>query len=192
MKVPTERVDRCPSPGLLPARSVDDYGIVQFNPDTLAVAVTGHRPNKFRGGYDWFGEVPIAVRSRLMAELKRLCPRFCISGMALGVDQWFAAVSQGLGIPTVAAVPCDGQDRLWPAESQTLYRELLAHCSAVYTVRPGEYAAWKMLERDKWMVDRCNVLIAVWNGDTSGGTYHTYQYAGSIGKSIIRINPREL
>lgn len=39
------------------------------------------------------------------------------------------------------------------------------------------------------MVDRCDKLIACYNGDTSGGTYNCVQYAKKKGKEIIVIDP---
>jgi hypothetical protein len=40
------------------------------------------------------------------------------------------------------------------------------------------------------MVDRCNTLIAVWNGDKTSGTYDTIKRAEKAGKEIITINPK--
>ncbi len=48
-----------------------------------------------------------------------------------------------------------------------------------------------MDKRNKWMVDNCDLLIAVWNG-TSGGTANCVNYAKSINKQIIIINPNSL
>ena len=39
--------------------------------------------------------------------------------------------------------------------------------------------------RDKYMVDHCDVLLAVWDGKKVGGTWLTVKYAQSIGKEII-------
>ena len=48
-----------------------------------------------------------------------------------------------------------------------------------------------MQERNEWMVNNCDVLIAVWDG-TSGGTANCVKYAESLQLDIRRINPKEL
>lgn len=55
----------------------------------------------------------------------------------------------------------------------------------------GGYASWKMQKRNEWMVDRCDILVSVWDG-TEGGTYNCVNYAIGKNKQIIRINPKEL
>ena len=46
----------------------------------------------------------------------------------------------------------------------------------------------KMQTRNEWMVNHCDKLIAVWNG-SDGGTGNCVNYAKSINKEIIYINP---
>jgi hypothetical protein len=46
--------------------------------------------------------------------------------------------------------------------------------------------------RDKWMVNKSNYQIAVWNG-TKGGTKVTIDYANKVGKDKrIVINPKTM
>ena len=42
--------------------------------------------------------------------------------------------------------------------------------------------------RNQWMVDNCELLIAVFDG-TSGGTANCVNYAKSIRKNTVVINP---
>ena len=46
--------------------------------------------------------------------------------------------------------------------------------------RPGLVAV-----RDRYMVNNCDVLIAVWDGIEKGGVWETVEYARAIGKPII-------
>jgi uncharacterized phage-like protein YoqJ len=39
--------------------------------------------------------------------------------------------------------------------------------------------------RDKYMVDNCDLLFAVFDGDKNGGTWNTVKYAEQIGKPIV-------
>lgn len=153
------------------------------------VAATGHRPDKI-GGYDFYNPQRVWIRDRMKCSLRILHPQYCISGMALGVDQDFAFVCIELGIPFIAAIPFVGQERLWPASSQEFYRKLLSYAFCQYIVTGGGYSAHKMQLRNQWMVDNCDILLAVWDG-TNGGTGNCVWYADDIAKRHIeRINPR--
>src|SRR5574343_274271 len=157
--------------------------------NNITVAFTGHRPDKC-GGF----KVPNPLQQYISKELRRVLleinPTQAISGMALGVDQYAAEVCIELKIPFIAAVPCEGQEKIWPEPSRIKYNQILAKAEKVELVSPGGYAAWKMQIRNKWMVDHCDVLIGVFDG-TSGGTANCISYAKSIGKKIIIINPKE-
>lgn len=110
--------------------------------------------------------------------------------MALGVDQDFAFVCAEMQIPFVAAIPFIGQESRWPVPSQDFYRELMTYAYCRFVVTPGGYSAFKMHLRNKWMVDNCTLLIAVWDG-TQGGTHHCVEYAATANyRPIHLINPR--
>jgi uncharacterized phage-like protein YoqJ len=156
--------------------------------DNKVVAFTGHRPNKL-GGYRIPNPTFTAVTEQIRSALEDLKPTQAISGMALGVDQWAAQICIELDIPFIAAVPFEGQEKVWPEASKKTYQELLDKAERIVVVTPGKYDAWKMQKRNEWMVDHCDVLIAVWNGDLLGGTSNCVAYAKSVGKEIIRITP---
>jgi len=117
-----------------------------------------------------------------------------ISGMALGADQLFATavinlIQEGISRKLIAAVPFAGQEGKWPEKSKEVYRNLINHCSEVkYVSEPG-YAAWKMQTRNCWMVDSATYVLAVWNGETSGGTWNCLSYAKTKGVVIHQLNP---
>jgi uncharacterized phage-like protein YoqJ len=67
--------------------------------------------------------------------------------------------------------------------------QILSCADNVYWVDQGAYAPWKMLNRNKWMVDNSDITIAVWNGDESGGTFHCVDYAKKQQKEIINLWP---
>jgi uncharacterized phage-like protein YoqJ len=155
------------------------------------IAVTGHRPDKLSREYDMKGPCSLYVARELRRVLDEEKPDQIVTGMALGVDMIFAGVGIQAGIKVLAAVPFIGQESRWPQSSQDLYRRILDHpLVETHVVFPGGYEKWKLLQRNVWMVDRSNKLIAVWNGDTWGGTYHCLTYAKSQGREVIRIDPR--
>lgn len=156
----------------------------------MIVAFTGHRPNKL-GGYKIPNPTYLKVCQEIDKALKEFKPEKVISGMALGIDQWAAAVSYKLKIPFLAAIPFEGQEKAWPEESQKAFRLLRRLAAEEVIVSEGGYSPNKMQVRNEWMVDHCDLLIAVWDG-TSGGTGNCVQYAESIGKKIYRIDPSKL
>lgn len=158
----------------------------------MIVAFSGHRPDKLpdkKTGYTLPNPTYIHVCQEIEKHLLELKPEKAISGMALGVDQYAASVCVKLNIPFIAAVPFAGQEKAWPEKSQRAFNLLLKKACEVVIVCEGEYAAYKMQVRNQWMVDHCDVLIAVWDG-TSGGTANCINYAKSKNKQIIFINPR--
>lgn len=152
-------------------------------------AATGHRPDKL-GGYE-MNPWQIAIGRKLSELILAGEPRGVISGMALGVDQLFAWAAVENGVPFVAAVPFPGQERAWPIRAQSNYHRLLALAKKVIYVSEGHYSAEKMQIRNKWMVDHCNTLVAVWDG-SDGGTANCVHYATSVNRKILRVHPADL
>jgi uncharacterized phage-like protein YoqJ len=109
--------------------------------------------------------------------------------MALGVDQWAASIAIKLGIPFVAAVPFLGQEGMWPNKSKKIYKFLLDKAGEIVIVNEGGFTAKKLQLRNEWMVDNCDVLIAVYNGDEKGGTANCVRYAKEKKKEIVFITP---
>lgn len=154
----------------------------------MIVSFTGHRPTKI-GGYDILNPIYEACHNSIMKALNDLNPTQAISGMALGVDTWAALCCVELGIPFIAAIPFEGQEKRWPDRSQRLYNVLLKEAfKKEYICDPG-YAFWKMQKRNEWMVDNSDLVIAVWDG-SSGGTGHCVDYALKNEKKIYWINPK--
>ncbi len=154
----------------------------------MIVAVTGHRPHKL-GGYQEPLRTPII--SAVKTVLIRVEATAGITGMALGADQYFAEACIELGLPFIAAVPFQGQASRWPIDAQQRYYELLGCADEVIYVSDPGYARWKMDARNHWVVDHCNLLLAIWNG-SPGGSANTVLYANKVRRDVEIINPREL
>jgi uncharacterized phage-like protein YoqJ len=151
----------------------------------MEVAVTGHRPEKL-GGYS---ESVHANLVRFAREILGRAPKenvAIITGMALGWDIAIAQACDEDGIPFIAAVPCDDQEAIWEPESQNRYRRLLLRAQDVHVVSPGPFALWKMQARNKWMVDRCKAVIALWDG-SGGGTKNCVDYAQRKGVMLVNV-----
>ena len=170
----------------------------------MIVMVTGHRklvPLNHQGN-EWPDSNPVvsAHHDIIRNQIADWCytkstiePTNFITGMAIGADQLFAEaiimVKKYIDCTLTAAIPFLGQETKWPAISQKRYRHILSQCDKiVYVCDPG-YAPWKMQKRNEWMVDNSNLVLAIWDGRTTGGTHNCVAYAKSKGRLIECINP---
>lgn len=166
---------------------------------------TGHRPNKL-GGYDERSPVACSVRAWLDRAIARLYARgfrTFISGAALGVDTWAAEEvlrlkAQVQGVRLIMAVPFLDQPRRWPAPALVRWERLCRAADEVVFVTKGwppigpdekRWVVEALDRRNRWMVDRSGLVVAVWDG-TPGGTANTVGYARETGVSVCQFNPR--
>lgn len=149
----------------------------------MILAATGHRPNKLGGyGPEVLKRLIVGATTTLTEEK----PDAVISGMALGWDTAWALAALDLGVPLLAAVPFAGQDSRWPDANRDQYRQILSRAASVKVVCDGGYTAWKMHARNAWMVNRCDKLIALWDG-TPGGTASCVAYARRKRKPVENL-----
>lgn len=150
------------------------------------LAVTGHRPDRLFGGsarsqggrQDYVRKLARAeLRKLAEQELKTIAPERVLTGMALGWDQVVAEACLNLSIPFLAYIPCDNQDAPWMQADKIRYQHLLGLAAEVVNVSPGHYTAWKMFKRNEALVDNCDMLLTLWDGDYSGGTGRCVMYA---------------
>lgn len=153
----------------------------------MKIALTGHRPDKLNN--EWDGRGPCSNYLRHQLDIWAAKASTGISGMALGADMLWAECILSFDISLWAAIPCDNQTKMWPLASKNRYNEILSHPNVSKgVITPGPYAAWKMQKRNEWMVDKCDLLVAVWNG-TPGGTANCVKYAKKVGRPIEYVNP---
>lgn len=152
-------------------------------PNKNIIAFTGHRPNKL-GGYGSH------IHNRLVdlakASIVQHKATLVISGMALGWDTAVAEAAILLGIPFYAAIPFEGQENRWPKLNQDKYHSLLLKASSVKIIGLQKYFHKAMQDRNKYMVDHCDLLLALWDG-SKGGTYNCISYARSKKKKYINL-----
>jgi uncharacterized phage-like protein YoqJ len=117
-------------------------------------------------------------------------------GMAIGTDTMFAEIVQDLRgeypqISMVAMVPCFEQDALWHSRDRAVYRRLLDSADCVVFTDSRNYTKGCMQKRNRVLVDSCDTLLAVYDGQP-GGTRHTIDYAKRKGKKVIVLDPAEM
>jgi uncharacterized phage-like protein YoqJ len=158
--------------------------------DKFTVSATGHRPPVLFKENPYSKEHKRLLTNFAKEELKKLINLEKIEIIMGCAQGWDSAVGFGayeLDIPYIAAVPFDGMHTKWPKDSQKEFEFLLRKAKEVVYVCEAGYANWKFYERDKWMVDRANDILALYNGTTDkhSGTRITVEYAQSINKPII-------
>lgn len=151
------------------------------------IAATGHRPAKIGGhGPETLQQARTVARYALAA----LAPSGVIQGMAQGWDTAVALAALDLGVPLTCALPFEGQEMCWPAEARHRYRMILARADTVEVVSAGGFSNYAMHARNRWMVDRCGLVLACWDGVRSGGTAHCLDYADMVGRPWLNVYDR--
>lgn len=157
----------------------------------MIICGTGHRPDKLLG-YDKqaFYDLTDLAYNYLAANR----PEGVVAGGAIGWDQALAHAALHLEIPLVLAYPFEGFEAKWPKDSvgrkfhdelEAVMEHLDKDVEKIYISEPG-YAPWKMQVRNKWMVDKTDGVLALWNG-TDGGTSNCVRYAEKQGKPIVNL-----
>ena len=162
-------------------------------------AFTGHRPQNLPFGFQESDPrcqaLKAMLRRKIIAFIEQKNTLYFISGMALGIDLYAAEIVLDLKsvYPRIAlecAVPCRTQPDRWPAHQQKRYEAILAACDKK-TILQERYTPDCMEKRNRYMVDRADYLIAVWDGRPSG-TGNTVAYARRQGKPTLCIHPQTL
>ncbi len=156
------------------------------------LALTGHRPKSLGWEYDLSSSHWMAVAEKLLTFCRENEIDTIVSGMALGFDQLGALVSQFGGMKLVAAVPMQGQENTWPQSSKDFYHDILDKADKQLIITAGKYKDKnQMQERNVWMVDNADIVVALWNGK-SGGTGNCVKYAKEQGVEIHLLHPDDV
>ena len=112
-----------------------------------------------------------------------------VSGGALGFDTIAAEViiekRKEKDIFLEIAVPCLNQESKWNSKQQARYKKILASADAVTVLSP-KYVTGCMHARNKYMVDKSQIVVSYYRG-RSGGTQATFLYAQEMDKQIINL-----
>ena len=110
-------------------------------------------------------------------------------GMALGFDMLCAEavleLKEKFPVRLIACVPCADQSKRYPPAQKRRYEALLAAADE-RVVLHEKYVDGCMFERNRYMVDRSEAVVAFLRRQR-GGTFYTVQYARRRGKKIYLI-----
>ena len=166
---------------------------------SLTISFTGHRPNVLPWEYDGSSRECKKFKKDLEKILEKainLGYTNFICGMALGSDTICAEVVLKLRkkykqIKLECAIPCLNQSVKWTNEAKIKYDKILKQSNKVTFITNENYTFDCMQKRNKYLVDNCDILIAIYSGK-KGGTQNTISYAHRIGKLVKIINPYEI
>ena len=152
---------------------------------------TGHRPKgfPFKYGTDLkkYNEYLKALEQKIKFAITSYGITNFISGMALGADMDFAEIVLKLRdnypIRLECAIPCPDQTLKWNDNDKLRYESILNRADEVSLVSE-RYAPDCMLSRNRYMVDKSELVIAVFNGIERGGTWYTINYAKKKNKQV--------
>lgn len=164
------------------------------------ITFTGHRPEGLYGtNYMANGnrQALLTVRSIIEDKIVNEDVDTFYTGMARGFDQWAARIVIALRhkykhIQLVAVLPCLGQDKLWSYEDKRDYSDILELCDDVIYLNYKTYYDGCMIERDHYMVNHCEEVLSLFNGEKRSGTFATMNYAKRQGKPLTIVKLQDL
>lgn len=162
----------------------------------ISCSFTGHRPKKLPWRYNESCPDCVKLKKVLTAQISRLATLGVtdfFSGMAEGTDLFCSEIvlDQRKKNPVLrlhCVLPCEGQADMWSSSAQERYYGILRQADSVDYVSQKYYDKC-MLDRNRRLVERAGILLAVYNGEWRGGTAATVRYARKIGREIIVIDP---
>ncbi|MGE5352285.1 MAG: hypothetical protein ACM3MK_03990 [Chitinophagales bacterium] len=150
----------------------------------MKVGITGHQDLIDDDHQTW-------VKVSLKETIEKLRPEMGLTCLAKGADQIFANLILVYRIQLLSIIPCENYDTTFDEHHLTQYLDLLKKSNIVYKM-PFQFPSQEAFyEAGKELVNRVDILIAVWNGMKSqglGGTADIVHYAIEKDKRIIHLN----
>lgn len=165
---------------------------------TFAIAFSGHRPNRLPDSEEQLDELKNRIYFKLQ-RLHRLGYDTVYCGMAEGADRlcYEAVLNNNLFksdvdkiqlhcvLPYAAAAKAYSDMNRFDANIDIAFADKVTVISQRY--RPGCFH-----QRNRFLVENADLLLAIYDGDAKGGTAYTIKYAQKQGKPVIMINPYTL
>lgn len=165
-----------------------------------AIAFTGHRPESLP-----FGE---NEKSAGCARLKEMLRSEVVDRASQGYEIFYCGAARGSdilfgeqvlqvrntaypAIRLICVIPHENQAENWPESWRDRYFHLLEQANDEVLIST-RYTRGCYHQRNRYMVDRANALLAVFNGTPKGGTAYTVEYARNRAKEIVIFDPGTL
>ena len=168
-----------------------DTGLNVLRGKNVICCVTGHRPKGFPFERNHMNDSYEKYLSVLNEAVEDLIDNGCvyyISGMAYGADLDFADMvldykAMDKEILLEAALPYSVDLAKLFLDNDNEKSSILRDCDYIKFVSPN-YHRGCMQKRNRYMVDKSDIVLAIWNGKCEGGTWDTIKYARSKEKTI--------
>lgn len=152
----------------------------------MKVGVTGHQRLPDPSVWSW-------VEEKIQEQLRLAKPLVGISSLAIGADQLFARlVLENRGY-LIAVIPSSTYADSFSNDDEKAHYEALKNRADEVQVLPDiEDAEESYLRAGHRVVDLCEVLIAVWDGQPAkgkGGTGDAVNYALENRRKVVHIDP---
>ncbi|NLG23990.1 MAG: DUF1273 domain-containing protein [Clostridiales bacterium] len=164
-----------------------------------ALAFTGHGPKGPPFGGDEMGAACIRLKALLLKEI--------MGRAARGYDAFYCGAARGdilfgeqvlwvkattcPAIRLICAIPHPAQAARWSEPWRSRRARLLALADEAVLISP-RYAAGCYRRRNRYMVERADALLAVYDGVGRGGVAYAVACARRRGREIVRIDPHTL
>ncbi len=156
---------------------------------------TGHRPKYFHFGSDELHPDCVAIKHFIREKCHYLITNkgvtHFISGGAIGVDTW--AMEEVLDlkgtyphITLECVLPYAGMIERFAISDRERYARIKPRLKGI-TIINEQYHSGCMQQRNKYMVDHAQYVIAIWTGQKSG-TANTIQYANKLERKVFYLN----
>lgn len=154
---------------------------------------TGHRPKNLPWGYNESGLKYNLLYAKLYLAIRKCIKNgytYFLSGMAMSIDMICAEIVINMknkykNVELECVLPCLSQSAKWSKSYKDRYNKILDRADKI-TIISENYTPQCMMDRNKYMVDNSNMIIAVYNG-SQGGTEKTIRYAKAKNLEILLL-----
>ena len=159
------------------------------------IGVTGHRVLEERAGR-WVARELDDLFSYLASQPSSDRRLRAVSSLAIGADQLFAeaALRRGVSLDVILPFTRFVEDFAEGPECDA-YERLLSAAASTTRLPWDERSNGAYLAGGLWVVDQCDLLIAIWNGEKAagvGGTGDIVDYSREAGKPCIHMHTTTL
>jgi hypothetical protein len=153
----------------------------------MRIGVTGHQRLNEAANWEW-------VKQEVDCFLSSLSPPLiCVTSLAVGADQLLAsAVLQHGGALEVVLPFLEYESTFTKTQDRQEYARLLKHAVSVEVLEKHGSDEDAYLASGKRMVDKSELIVAVWDGKPAagrGGTGDVVNYALQRRKRTLHLNP---
>lgn len=146
----------------------------------MTIGVSGHQRLP-TGARDYAERKILALLAHQLARVIGL------SSLAEGADQLFAGALLRSGGTLHAVIPAQGYEDTFEEAARQTYRRLLAAADIVTTLGYDEPCEQAYDTAGRFIVEHCDLLIAVWDGRPArglGGTADAVAHARRLGRDV--------